>query len=557
MTDLHVRTEKERSEPEPGVPPEAARTLMKAAFMPTGITVGLLVVVVLVVLLTGDGDFTGVFAAVGAGWLGIHQVTLPISGVKLGVLPLVVTAAIFAASYSQCRKVARDGLEPRDAAQLVAAVVGVPLVMTIISLAVVKDASTVLKVATPNVLQSFLWTVVIHGLAAVFALGKPFWSPIAERARIPVWGWGALAAAKSGAVALGATGLAVTMVLLAGSLDEIIAMLEEHHGAAAPLGLTLVSLLYLANVVVGVIGVTTGASITVGEGHYGLFDVLPAPAPGVPVLAALPTTEAADWWPILLVVPVIGGVALARSAYRQDHGMRETFFVGGTAAVVVSVGYLIAATAAGGALGVFGTVSFAPLYGALFLCAWLVLSGGAALGLLVWRKNRHERHERRADVEQAIAEALAEEESRKAAAAEKARDLEDSSDSNEPSGERSGLLKLVRNRVPSLPISVKSLPGAVSTLPGKVRHARQSLPGVKKQQEDTEDTGGSAEEAAEVETTEVVEPAESSDTEETAHSDGEGAHEQEEPEGQDAEGESPGEHRKQSKWKIWQRNKRD
>ncbi|MBB3035859.1 DUF6350 family protein [Hoyosella altamirensis] len=553
MTDLHVRTEKERSEPDPGVPPEAARTLMKAAFMPTGITVGILVVVVLAVLLTGDGDFTGVLAAVGAGWLGIHQVALPISGVKLGVLPLVATAAIFAASYKQCRKVARDGLEPRDAAQLVAAVVGVPLVMTIISLAVVKDASTVLKVATPNVLQSFLWTVAVHGLAAVFALGKPFWTPLAERARIPAWGWGALGAAKSGAFALGASGLAVTMVLLAGSLDEIIAMLEEHHGAAAPLGLTLVSLLYLANVVVGVIGVTTGASITVGEGHYGLFDVLPAPVPGVPVLAALPTTEAADWWPILLVVPVIGGVALARTAYRQDHGMRETFFVGGIAAVVVSVGYLIAATAAGGALGVFGTVSFAPLYGALFLCAWLVVSGGAALGLLVWRKNHRERQERRADVEQAIAEALAEEESRKAAAAEdKARTAEESADVEAPSEERSGLLGLVRNRVPSLPISVKGIPGAVSTLPGKVRHARQNLPGAKKHQQ--EDTSGSEEKSTEAET---VEPAESSAAQETAQSGDEGDQAQEEIEGQDAEGESPGKQGKPSKWKIWQRKKRN
>lgn len=445
---------------------------MKAAFLPTGVTAGIIVIIVLAVLLTGDGDFTGAFAAVGAGWLAIHQISLPISGVRLGVLPILATAAIFAASYHQCKKVARGGLEPRDAAQLAAAVVGVPLVMTIIALAVVKDASTVLKIATPNFFQAFAWTIGIHGIAAAFALGRSFWQPYAELLRIPDWGWDALRAARRGGVTLAAAGLAATLALLAASLDDIVAMLEAHHGAAAPLGLTALSLLYLANVVVGVVGVSTGAAITIGEGYISLFGFVPAPVPTVPVLAALPVSGPEPWWPLLMLIPVAAGVSIGQFLHSAALPARQAFSAAACAAVVASAGYSLLAVAAGGALGVFGSVTLAPLYGGLFLCGWLLLSSSAALGLLLWMSRRKDRHERRAEVERAIAEALAEEQAREQATAEKPESDGAGPDTSE-TAQKSGLLALVRQRVPAVPVSVTAIPGAVSKL-------RKNLPGASK-----------------------------------------------------------------------------
>lgn len=545
MTDLHVRNE--QSDAEPGVPPEAARTLMKAAFLPTGLAVGIIVVVMLAVLITGGGDFAGAFAAVGAGWLALHQVSLPISGVRLGVLPLLATAAIFAATYRQCRKVVRDGIAPHDAAQLAAAVVGVPVVMTIIALAIVKDASTVLKISTPNFFQAFAWTIAVHGLAVVIALGRTFWKPYL--ARIPDWSWEALRSASRGAVVLLAAGLAVVLVMLAASLEDVVMMLDAHGGSAAPLGLTLLSVLYVANVVVGVVGVSTGAAVTIGDGYLSLFEYVPAPVPSVPILAVLPTSGAAPWWPVLFLVPLTAGIAIARSAHSSAGCARESFFVAAAAALVVSVGYAVLAVASGGALGVFGTVAFAPALGALFLCGWLLLGSGGALGIIVWRENRKLRHSRREEVERAIAEALAEEEAQKSAEEEAADQVttEDPQEADPPSETKRGVLRLFRQKVPQVRISVKSIPGTVSTLPAKVRRA-VSRDGDTAQKDEASAATSPEADPAEAEVPEGEKP------------------EGEKPEGEKPEAEEPeaaetttaaqaAAPQKSAKWKVWKRGK--
>ncbi|MBN4925799.1 cell envelope integrity protein TolA [Hoyosella rhizosphaerae] len=515
MTDMRVR-------PAPGgnnttpLSGDAGRSLMKAAFAPTGFTALAIIVVMTTVLITSDSDLTGIFAAVGATWLGIHQVTLPISGTNLGVLPLTVTAVVFAATYHFVKRASSAVTTTKDAGQVIAAAVGIPLVMTIISLAIVKDASTVLKIDTPNVLQSFGWTILIHAVAAASALRKPLWKDLAEQRHLPEWLTFSAAASRVSAITMLGLGSAVTVMLLAVSWSDAADQLFAYNGIGAAIGLGVLSVMYLANVVVGVIATSVGVTITVGEGSVSVFANEPAAGPSIPVLTALPSTEPELWWLLLLIIPATAGVVTGKSIAARGLKTRELYSAIAAAAVMQAVAFFVIALAAGGAFGVFGAISLAPLLGALALLAWVLCIGSATAGLSLWLREHRERKERRGDVERAIAEALAEEAEQKAKttaeassekdaqaekedkpgkkskaeAAEEAKVVEssekapaakdtDGQDAEEVSSggkaeataaePKRGRIVALTRKLPTVPFDVPSIPGAVAKIPSKVK----------------------------------------------------------------------------------------
>ncbi|WP_278314211.1 cell division protein PerM [Lolliginicoccus levis] len=409
MTDLQTRARASRQDGRDNEMSDIARSLMKAAFVPTGTVVGAIAVTIVALLLASRSDLTGVFAAVGASWLAIHQVVLPLSGVHLGVLPLVLTFGMFALTFHFVRRARRVAATTREMTQLIAAATGIPVVMTIISLAVIKDASTVLKIDTPNVLIALLLTAVLHGGAATAALHPLVRERLEQRFTPPEWMAVALEAARRGALVLVASSAAVTIALLVLSASKVLEQLLAFEGAGAFLGLGALSLLYLGNIIVGMASVLVGGSVQIGDASASLFATETASLPSLPVLAIMPDGPAGAWWPIALVIPAAVAVATGKTVTRYHLETRDQVATVLTAAVLQAGGLLVLALLAGGPIGVLGSASYSPWLSSGLLLAWIATIGTVVATATARVADRHERRERRAEIEQAIAEALEDE----------------------------------------------------------------------------------------------------------------------------------------------------
>ncbi|WP_149361113.1 cell division protein PerM [Lolliginicoccus suaedae] len=419
MTDLQTRARASRQDGRDNEMSDIARSLMKAAFVPTGAAVGAITVTIVALLLASSSDLTGAFAAIGASWLAIHQVVLPISGVHLGVLPLLLTFAMLAITFHFVRRARGVATTTREMTQLIAAATGIPVVMTIISLAVIKDASTVLKIDTPNVLVSLLLTVMLHGGAATAALHPLVRERIAERFTPPEWVAVALEAARRGALVLVASSAAITVALLVLSASTVLEQLLAYNGAGAFLGLGALSLIYLGNVIVGVASVAVGGSVQLGAASASLFATEPAALPGLPVLAIMPDGPAEAWWPIALVIPAAVAVVTGKTVTRYHLETRDQVATVLAAAILQAGGLLLLALLAGGPLGALGSASYSPWVSSGLLLAWIAILGTIVATGTARVADRHERRERREEIERAIAEAL-EDEAAGSAEAEKA-----------------------------------------------------------------------------------------------------------------------------------------
>jgi Family of unknown function (DUF6350) len=153
------------------------------------------------------------------------------------------------------------------------------------------------------------------------------------------------------------------------------------------LSLTVLSALYVPNVIVGTAAVAVGSSVHVGVATFSAFTVFGGDVPALPVLAATPTPPLGPIWVILLVAAAASAVVLGQQCARRPLPLLPAFAkllvaVIFGAAVMALLGY-----AAGGRLGNFGDVgvdqsTFAP---AVFLwfagigALTVVMSGGIAL----------------------------------------------------------------------------------------------------------------------------------------------------------------------------------
>jgi hypothetical protein len=138
--------------------------------------------------------------------------------------------------------------------------------------------------------------------------------------------------------------------------------------------LTLLSVLYVPNVIVGTAAVAVGSSAHVGLATFSSFTVLGGDVPAVPVLAAVPSPPLGPVWVALLIVAAASAVGqqCARRPLPLPLAAAKLVVAGALAAIVMAVlGY-----AGGGQLGNFGEVgvdqtTFGP---AVFL--WFVAIGG-------------------------------------------------------------------------------------------------------------------------------------------------------------------------------------
>lgn len=218
---------------------------------------------------------------------------------------------------------------------------------------------------------------------ALFARG-PAWWPVAWR-----HGW-------RGAALLLATGLAVVLLLVLGSVGTVLRVHGEYEtNLVAGLVIVLAQVCFLGNAATWALAFLAGPGFSVAAGSL----ISPAAAhpglmPLVPILGALP--DESDYpWPMFLVlaVPVVAGWLVARwvDAEAGEGWSARDRFAGAAAGNGIAAIVIVLLTAFGnGALGVerLSSIgpSLAPFGGALL--GELLLGGVACVAWRLWRQPR-------------------------------------------------------------------------------------------------------------------------------------------------------------------------
>ncbi|MDV6292852.1 cell division protein PerM [Rhodococcus aetherivorans] len=428
MTSTLGRSDR-RTTPEGNpVEPEQLRILLGTAARVPAVTLALIATLVVTTMVAASSDLTGIYAAIAGSWLALHQVTLTIDGVALGVLPLLPTAVLVWLTARAARSatdafVALGGrpLDRRNASRIAVATLAGPTVITIVALIVIQDAASVLPVVTPNPAAALAWVTALYLLGAGLGIGARTWRPLSVRYGVPNWLVAAVRPAARAVLGMFAAAGVVTVLGLLWSWTVVGDLIGRGGGVTGAFGLTVLSVLYLPNVLIGAAAVVAGSTVQFGDVTLSLFEATGGDLPALPVLAVIPPGPAAPFWPVLLAVPATVGALLGRYvAQRHLEARARGEYVSSTDAVltVVAAAALAGATSAlatwvaGGPLGIFGVVGGNWWLAGVLVFAWSGLLGLVTSQLLLWREHRL------AAAEAARASAAAEESATETAAAE-------------------------------------------------------------------------------------------------------------------------------------------
>jgi Family of unknown function (DUF6350) len=362
-----------------------ARDLVRVAFGPSVVALGIIAAVTLLQLLIANSDMTGALGAIASMWLGVHQVPISIGGRELGVMPLLpVLLMVWATARSSARATSpySSWLVVR---WVIASALGGPLLMAAIALAVIHDASSVItELQTPSALRAFAGVLVVHAIGAAIGV----WSRVGRRALaaspLPNWLGDSLRAATAGVLAL----LGLSGLVTAGSLVVHWATMQELYGITDSIfgqfSLTVLSVLYAPNVIVGTSAVAVGSSAHLGFATFSSFTVFGGDIPALPVLAAVPTPPLGPVWVALLIVGASSGVVVGQQCARRALPLLPAMAKLLVASVFGALVMSLLAYGGSGRLGNFGHVGVdqgALLVGVFFWFAvvgWVtvVMAGG-------------------------------------------------------------------------------------------------------------------------------------------------------------------------------------
>ena len=353
-----------------------ARDLVRVAFAPAVVALVVIAAVTLLELLIANSDMTGALGAIASMWLGVHQVPISIAGRELGVLPLLPALLMVwgtARTTARATSLHSSWLVVR---WVVASALGGPLLMTAIALAVIHDASSVLtELQTPSALRAFTSVLVVHAIGAAIGV----WSQVGRRAlaasALPNWLGDSLRAAFAGVLALlGLSGMVTTgsLVVHWATMQDLFSITDSIWGQ---FNLTVLSVLYAPNVIVGASAIAVGSSAHIGFATFSSFTVFGGDVPALPILAAVPTPRLGPVWVALLIIGATAGVALGQQCARRPLPILAAFAKLLVAAVVGALVMTLLGFGGGGKLGNFGDVGveLSTLFlGTLF---WFVVVG--------------------------------------------------------------------------------------------------------------------------------------------------------------------------------------
>lgn len=374
-----------RSTGHPALDPDQVRTLLTVAFRASAMALLLISAVVVVVLVTASSDLTGTLGAVATTWLAIHQVPATISGVQLGVLPLLPTVIMMWVVARRCASAASRSDTRETTMRLVGAAVAGPLTVTAIALVVIADASAAIPLSSPHTLAAFAWVAGIHLISASIGVVAAHWGSVAGR--LPRWASAAIRPAVAASTALLAAGALAVVISLLTSWSTTGDLLARGDGFVGVLGLTLVSLLYLPNLIVGAAAVLSGSTAQFGDVSVSLFGNVGGDLPPLPLLGAVPDGLAGGLWPVLLVIPAAIGGLVGHHCARRIGG-QDSLLAVVAAAAGGGVVMALLAVSAGGHLGRFGTVEVSWWAFGLVTFAWWGLFGTVAALIATWFAHR-------------------------------------------------------------------------------------------------------------------------------------------------------------------------
>ncbi|MGW5924017.1 cell division protein PerM [Nocardia fluminea] len=357
--------------------PERARTLLLVAARPTITALAATVLLVLVVMLTTGTDLTSAPAAVAATWLAAHQVPLTVGRTTLGLLPLVPTAVLVWLAARECARAVPNRPTPVELGWLTGAVLAGPLLMTAVCLAVTGDAAGVTPLESSGPVAAFGWVFVLYLVAAAAGIGSRAWSSLCALVPIEIPEWAVLGARAARRTVLRMLGCAVlaTAISFFVHLSRLDGAYRQAHNFTDVLGTTLLSLLYLPNVVIGAAGILSGAAVLFGAGSVGLFGVTGGHMPVLPALIPVPEGPASPWWAALLLVPlgvgVLGGIELGRTSDDRPGAPWATL----TCAALSTLTFLALAILGSGQLGAVGWVGVDLLMLVVLMVTWFGFGG--------------------------------------------------------------------------------------------------------------------------------------------------------------------------------------
>ena len=365
-----------------GRPPTKAgapqpRDLLRVAFGPSLVALAVIAAVTLVQLVVANSDLTGTLGAVASMWLAVHLVPVSIAGQQLGALPLVPVGLMVWATARSTAQVTPPRSSWFVIRWIVSSAVGGPLLMAAVALAVVHDAASVIaELQTPNALQAFAGVLAVSGLGALIGVGSRIGPRAWDALGVPQWVRDAVRPAAIGAatlLALSSAVVALSLVVHWATMQDLFGITDSFFGQ---LSLTILSLLYLPNVVLGAAAVAVGSSAHIGFATFSAFTVFGGDIPALPVLAAAPTPPLGPIWVALLIIGAVSGVAIGQQCARHPLPFGLAFAKLAAASLMAAVGLALLALAGGGPLGNFGQVgvdqaTFAP--GVFF---WFFVIGG-------------------------------------------------------------------------------------------------------------------------------------------------------------------------------------
>jgi hypothetical protein len=364
-----------------------ARELLRVAFGPSVVALVIIAAVTLLQLLIANSDMTGAPGAIASMWLGVHQVPVSIGGRELGVMPLLPVLAMVWGTARTTAAATSNTASWFVTRWVVGSALGGPLLFAAISLAVVHDAASVLtELQTPNALRAFGGVLAVHAIGSAIGVGSRIGRQLLTASPLPQWLPDAVRAAAAGVLALvGISGVVMvgSLVVHWSTMHDLYAITDSVFGQFS---LTVLSVLYAPNVMVGTAAVAVGSSAHVGLATFSSFTVFGGDIPALPVLAAVPSPPLGAIWVALLIVAAASAVAVGQQCARRPLPLLPALAKVFVAAAIASLAMALLGLAGGGRLGNFGDVgvdqaTFAP---AVFLwfggigALTVAMSGGIA-----------------------------------------------------------------------------------------------------------------------------------------------------------------------------------
>ncbi|MFZ0905152.1 MAG: DUF6350 family protein [Mycobacterium sp.] len=359
-----------------------ARDLLRVAFGPALVALVVIAAVTLLQLLIANSDMTGALGAIASMWLGVHQVPISIGGRELGAMPLLPVLLMV---WGTARTTAQA--TPATASWfvirwIVASALGGPLLFAAISLAVIHDAASVItELQTPSALRAFASVLVVHGIGASIGVGSRVGRRALGTSPLPGWLPDSLRAAMAGVLALlGLSGMvtAASLVVHWATMQDLYAMTNSIFGQFS---LTVLSVLYVPNVIVGAAAMAVGSSAHLGFATFSSFTVFGGDIPALPVLAAAPNPPLGPAWVALLIIGASSGVAVGQQCARRPLPTLEAMAKLLTAASVAALTMALLGYAGSGQLGNFGDVGIDQATFGVAVFLWFAVVGAITVAM--------------------------------------------------------------------------------------------------------------------------------------------------------------------------------